>query len=162
MLKTTVKLSSKAKSITGSLCFIHLEKASVQPDLFNYHSHIMRIQQHLKFVFLLIRLVLTCNNKTITIKDLQIIECFIFIFNRLLDYVMCDYRTERWWGLLTAILTTALRCAYLMASVKDYLIYCMELLGRGKHVYWGSFNKLALFTREKKFRCDLLNLTFTL
>ena len=51
---------------------------------------------------------------------------------RLLDYVMCDYRTERWWGLLTAILTTALRCAYLMASVKDYIIYCMELLGRGE------------------------------
>ncbi|XP_026213775.1 trafficking protein particle complex subunit 11 [Anabas testudineus] len=49
---------------------------------------------------------------------------------KLLDYVMCDYRTERWWGLLTAILTTALRCAFLMASVKDYIIYCMELLGR--------------------------------
>uniref|UniRef100_A0A3Q2EE88 Trafficking protein particle complex subunit 11 n=1 Tax=Cyprinodon variegatus TaxID=28743 RepID=A0A3Q2EE88_CYPVA len=49
---------------------------------------------------------------------------------KLLDYVMCDYRTERWWPLLTAILTTALRCAYLMASVKDYIIYCMELLGR--------------------------------
>ncbi|PWA32492.1 hypothetical protein CCH79_00016673 [Gambusia affinis] len=49
---------------------------------------------------------------------------------KLLDYVMCDYRTERWWPLLTAILTTALHCAYLMASVKDYIIYCMELLGR--------------------------------
>uniref|UniRef100_A0A3B5BCG1 Trafficking protein particle complex subunit 11 n=1 Tax=Stegastes partitus TaxID=144197 RepID=A0A3B5BCG1_9TELE len=49
---------------------------------------------------------------------------------KLLDYVMCDYRTERWWALLTSILTTALRCAYLMASVKDYTIYCMELLGR--------------------------------
>lgn len=49
---------------------------------------------------------------------------------KLLDYVMCDYRTERWWALLTAILGTALRCAYLMASVKDYIIYCMELLGR--------------------------------
>ncbi|XP_068596218.1 trafficking protein particle complex subunit 11 [Brachionichthys hirsutus] len=49
---------------------------------------------------------------------------------KLLDYVMCDYRTERWGGLLTAILTTALRCAYLMASVKDYVLYCMELLGR--------------------------------
>ncbi|XP_068181246.1 trafficking protein particle complex subunit 11 [Antennarius striatus] len=49
---------------------------------------------------------------------------------KLLDYVMCDYRTERWGGLLTAILTTALRCAFLMASVKDYIIYCMELLGR--------------------------------
>uniref|UniRef100_A0A3Q1GS95 Trafficking protein particle complex subunit 11 n=1 Tax=Acanthochromis polyacanthus TaxID=80966 RepID=A0A3Q1GS95_9TELE len=49
---------------------------------------------------------------------------------KLLDYVMCDYRTERWWALLTSILTTALRCAYLMASVKDYILYCMELLGR--------------------------------
>ncbi|KAJ3587786.1 hypothetical protein NHX12_011382 [Muraenolepis orangiensis] len=48
----------------------------------------------------------------------------------LLDYVMCDYRTERWWGLLTAILTTAVRCAYLMANVKDYMTYCLELLGR--------------------------------
>ncbi|CAF95410.1 unnamed protein product, partial [Tetraodon nigroviridis] len=53
---------------------------------------------------------------------------------KLLDYVMCDYRTERWWGLLTAILTTALRCAYLMASVKDYIIYCMELLGRASNL----------------------------
>ncbi|KAF7643174.1 hypothetical protein LDENG_00244050, partial [Lucifuga dentata] len=49
---------------------------------------------------------------------------------KLLDYVMCDYRTERWWDLLTAILSTAVRCAYLMASVKDYIIYSMELLGR--------------------------------
>ncbi|CAL8358618.1 unnamed protein product [Merluccius merluccius] len=49
---------------------------------------------------------------------------------KLLDYVMCDYRTERWWGLLTAILTTAVRCAYLMANIKDYMTYCMELLGR--------------------------------
>lgn len=59
---------------------------------------------------------------------------------RLLDYVMCDYRTERWWALLSAILTTALRCAYLMASVKDYIIYCMELLGRGK----ASFTSAAV------------------
>lgn len=51
---------------------------------------------------------------------------------RLLDYVMCDYRTERWCALLTDILSTALRCAYLMASVKDYILYCMELLGRGQ------------------------------
>lgn len=45
---------------------------------------------------------------------------------------MCDYRTERWCGLQTHILTTALHCAYLMANVKNYIIYCMELLGRGE------------------------------
>ncbi|XP_043918491.1 trafficking protein particle complex subunit 11 [Protopterus annectens] len=49
---------------------------------------------------------------------------------KLLDYVMCDYRSERWWTLLTSILTTALKCAYLMAQVKDYITYSMELLGR--------------------------------
>ncbi|XP_028315223.1 trafficking protein particle complex subunit 11 [Gouania willdenowi] len=49
---------------------------------------------------------------------------------KLLDYVMCDYRTERWFALLTSILTVALRCAWLMGSVRDYTLYCMELLGR--------------------------------
>ncbi|KAM9776808.1 trafficking protein particle complex subunit 11 [Syngnathus typhle] len=49
---------------------------------------------------------------------------------KLLDYVMCDYRTERWCGIQTAILSTALHCAYLMASVKDYIVFSMELLGR--------------------------------
>lgn len=49
---------------------------------------------------------------------------------KLLDYVMCDYRTERWWTLLTSILTTALKCSYLMAQVKDYITYAMELIGR--------------------------------
>ncbi|XP_023686517.1 trafficking protein particle complex subunit 11 [Paramormyrops kingsleyae] len=49
---------------------------------------------------------------------------------KLLDYVMCDYRTERWWNLLTSILSTALRCSYLMAQVKDYVAYGMELVGR--------------------------------
>ncbi|KAF6730704.1 Trafficking protein particle complex subunit 11 [Oryzias melastigma] len=53
---------------------------------------------------------------------------------KLLDYVMCDYRTERWCALLTDILSTALRCAYLMASVKDYILYCMELLGRASEL----------------------------
>lgn len=54
-----------------------------------------------------------------------------FVFIRLLDYVMCDYRSERWWTLLTSILTTALKCAYLMAQLKDYITYSLELLGRG-------------------------------
>ncbi|MGH0122145.1 UNVERIFIED_CONTAM: hypothetical protein FKN15_042916 [Acipenser sinensis] len=49
---------------------------------------------------------------------------------KLLDYVMCDYRTERWWTLLTYILTTALKCSYLMGQVKDYITYSLELIGR--------------------------------
>nr|XP_033799055.1 trafficking protein particle complex subunit 11 [Geotrypetes seraphini] len=49
---------------------------------------------------------------------------------KLLDYVMCDYRSERWWTLLTSILVTALKCSYLMAQLKDYMTYSLELLGR--------------------------------
>ncbi|XP_061439817.1 trafficking protein particle complex subunit 11 isoform X2 [Rhineura floridana] len=49
---------------------------------------------------------------------------------KLLDYVLCDYRSEGWWTLLTSILATALKCSYLMAQIKDYLTYSIELLGR--------------------------------
>ncbi|XP_030620604.1 trafficking protein particle complex subunit 11 isoform X1 [Chanos chanos] len=49
---------------------------------------------------------------------------------KLLDYVMCEYRTERWWTLLTSILSTALKCSYLMGYIKDYITYSMELVGR--------------------------------
>uniref|UniRef100_A0A9L0RTM5 Trafficking protein particle complex subunit 11 n=1 Tax=Equus caballus TaxID=9796 RepID=A0A9L0RTM5_HORSE len=49
---------------------------------------------------------------------------------KLLDYVLCDYRSEGWWSLLTSILTTALKCSYLMAQLKDYVTYSLELLGR--------------------------------
>uniref|UniRef100_A0A8C3Y6F6 Trafficking protein particle complex subunit 11 n=1 Tax=Catharus ustulatus TaxID=91951 RepID=A0A8C3Y6F6_CATUS len=49
---------------------------------------------------------------------------------KLLDYVMCEYRSEGWWTLLTSILTTALKCSYLMAQLKNYITYSLELLGR--------------------------------
>lgn len=55
---------------------------------------------------------------------------------RLLDYVMCDYRSEGWWTLLTSILTTALKCSYLMAQLKDYITYSLELLGRGNVTFF--------------------------
>lgn len=66
----------------------------------------------------------------------KILECITFFLSililcRLLDYVMCEYRSEGWWTLLTSILTTALKCSYLMAQIKDYITYSLELLGRG-------------------------------
>ena len=48
---------------------------------------------------------------------------------RLLGKVMWDYRGERWWPLLTSILETSLKCAYLTAKVQDYVINCIELIG---------------------------------
>lgn len=61
----------------------------------------------------------------------HLLYCVPHCFYRLLDYVMCDYRTERWWTLLTSILCTALKCSYLMGLIKDYITYAMELVGRG-------------------------------
>ncbi|XP_054749116.2 trafficking protein particle complex subunit 11-like [Lytechinus pictus] len=48
----------------------------------------------------------------------------------LLGRVTWDYRLERWWQLLTSILVTSLRCAYLVASMEEYVTISLELLGR--------------------------------
>lgn len=66
-------------------------------------------------------------------KNIGVYNLFfsILLCCRLLDYVMCEYRSEGWWTLLTSILTTALKCSYLMAQLKDYITYSLELLGRG-------------------------------
>lgn len=47
----------------------------------------------------------------------------------LLSKVTWDYRGERWWPLLTSILVTSLKCAYLTGRVQDYVINCVELIG---------------------------------
>ncbi|XP_028400587.1 trafficking protein particle complex subunit 11-like [Dendronephthya gigantea] len=48
----------------------------------------------------------------------------------LLGLVTSDYRKEKWWSLLTAVLSTSLRCAYLLANIQEYLTICIELMGQ--------------------------------
>jgi len=48
----------------------------------------------------------------------------------LLNKVMWDYRGERWMSLLTSILETSLKCAYLTAKVQEYVSNSMELIGK--------------------------------
>jgi hypothetical protein len=48
----------------------------------------------------------------------------------LLSRVTWEYRQERWWSLLTSVLTTQLKCAYLVANVQEYVTVCLELLGK--------------------------------
>ncbi|CAB4030279.1 Hypothetical predicted protein, partial [Paramuricea clavata] len=48
----------------------------------------------------------------------------------LLGVVTGDYRKEKWWSLLTAMLCTSLRCAYLLANIQEYLTICIELMGQ--------------------------------
>lgn len=50
-------------------------------------------------------------------------------FNRLLSHMLSDYRNERWWYIIAHILEKALKCAYLTASVQDYICICLEVLG---------------------------------
>lgn len=47
----------------------------------------------------------------------------------LFTHMLWDYRTERWWLLLTDILSKALRCAFLTANIQDYVMLSLELLG---------------------------------
>ena len=48
----------------------------------------------------------------------------------LLNKVMWDYRGERWFPLLTSILETSLKCAYLTAKIQEYVSNSMELIGK--------------------------------
>ncbi|KAK2173143.1 hypothetical protein NP493_899g00027 [Ridgeia piscesae] len=62
----------------------------------------------------------------------------------LLTRVTADYRQEHWWLLLTSVLITALKCAYLMASLQDYVTISLEVIG--EH---------ALCSREDKTRIQM-------
>lgn len=47
----------------------------------------------------------------------------------LLTHTLWDYRCEKWWCLLTNLLTLALSCAYLSANIQDYVVLSLEALG---------------------------------
>lgn len=43
--------------------------------------------------------------------------------------MLWDFRSEKWWGILSKILEKAITCAFLTANVQDYLSLAIELLG---------------------------------
>lgn len=43
--------------------------------------------------------------------------------------MLWDFRSEKWCNLLSDILIKALKCAYLVASVPDYIMLSLEILG---------------------------------
>lgn len=59
----------------------------------------------------------------------DLLTMFSLISLRLLTHMLWDFRTEKWWDLLTDILIKALRCAYFVANVQDYLLLSLEVLG---------------------------------
>ncbi|CAL4110444.1 unnamed protein product, partial [Meganyctiphanes norvegica] len=74
----------------------------------------------------------------------------------LLNHVMWDYRSERWWQLLTAASSLALQCAYATASITQYVGLCLEAMGRRinisnqekQRVYYNLKRVLACETPE--------------
>ncbi|XP_073257117.1 trafficking protein particle complex subunit 11-like [Porites lutea] len=48
----------------------------------------------------------------------------------LLSRVKWDYCREKWWSLLTSVLITSLRCAYLVGNIQEYVTLSLELMGR--------------------------------
>ncbi|CAH0554376.1 unnamed protein product [Brassicogethes aeneus] len=47
----------------------------------------------------------------------------------LLTHMLWDFRTEKWWSILSDILQKAIKCAYLTANIQDYILLALELLG---------------------------------
>lgn len=43
--------------------------------------------------------------------------------------MLWDYRSEKWWNIISSILLKAIKCAYLTANLQDYVILTMEALG---------------------------------
>ncbi|UJR26957.1 hypothetical protein I4U23_008264 [Adineta vaga] len=44
------------------------------------------------------------------------------------NHIVQAYRTEQWWPILEAILPSALKCAYLGASLQDWIRFSLEIL----------------------------------
>ena len=58
--------------------------------------------------------------------------------------MLWEYRGERWSLLLTHVLLRALDCAYLSASVQEYVALGVE--AQGPHITLGQQHKAAILT----------------
>ncbi|CAG9819021.1 unnamed protein product [Phaedon cochleariae] len=47
----------------------------------------------------------------------------------LYTHMLWDFRSEKWWSILSQILEKAIRCAYLTANIQDYVLLAIEFLG---------------------------------
>ncbi|KAK6637936.1 hypothetical protein RUM44_008358 [Polyplax serrata] len=47
----------------------------------------------------------------------------------LFSHILWDYKDEKWWLLLSKLLSKALSCAYVAANVQDYINFSLEALG---------------------------------
>lgn len=57
----------------------------------------------------------------------HVLIIYIYCFS-LLKHVLWDYRTEKWRPIVSSILSTALRCAYLSANIQEYISLGIEMI----------------------------------
>lgn len=67
----------------------------------------------------------------------------VFFSRRLLTHMLWDYRSEKWWYLISDILQKALNCAYLSANIQDYVTLSLEILSG--HTNSSSLDKTKVF-----------------
>nr|XP_022918044.1 trafficking protein particle complex subunit 11 [Onthophagus taurus] len=46
----------------------------------------------------------------------------------LFSHMLCDYREEKWWGIIKTILLKAIKCAFITVNIQDYLVLSLEIL----------------------------------
>lgn len=46
--------------------------------------------------------------------------------------MLSDYRIEKWWNIISSIISKAIKSAYLTANLQDFVILSLEALG--KHI----------------------------
>lgn len=66
----------------------------------------------------------------------------------LLNHVMWDYRSERWWQLLTTASSLAIHCAYATASITQYVGLCLEAMG--KRIIISNQEKQRVYSNLKR------------
>lgn len=84
--------------------------------------------------------------------------------------MLWDYRTERWWYIIANILEKALKCAYLTASIQDYVCLCLEILSNNvqmsiafkKRIYENLLRLLKVIYVDMNIVYNLLHNYFSL
>lgn len=84
----------------------------------------------------------------------------MFSLFRLLSHMLWDYRSEAWSRLLSSLLTRALCCAYLTASINDYIDIALEACAKFSHTRQIQILDNLLAVIEVTWKCINMSVHF--
>ena len=76
----------------------------------------------------------------------------------LLRPVIIQYRQEKWNALLSAVLSLALKCAFLVAAVPDYIAFALELANVSNDKRINSLQSTQQIEEAKRIMNNICNL----